>query len=112
MRGEGGAREEEGEDHDNVYNNAQRCGERKGERERRKEREKKRGNGASCVRNARTSRSCVPFARENDRFLSLSLIRLITTLLGKLINKLRFARLVVRGTVRTFMRVRTLLSRK
>lgn len=110
MRGEGGAREEEGEDHDNVYNNAQRCGERKGERERRKEREKKRGNGASCVRNARTSRSCVPF--ENDRFLSLSLIRLITTLLGKLINKLRFARLVVRGTVRTFMRVRTLLSRK
>lgn len=30
MRGEGGAREEEGEDHDNVYNNAQRCGERKG----------------------------------------------------------------------------------
>ena len=52
MRGEGGAREEEGEDHDNVYNNAQRCGERKGEeREGERERERERGNGASCVRN-------------------------------------------------------------
>lgn len=67
MRGEGGAREEEGEDHDNVYNNAQRCGERKGG-------ERERGNGASCVRNARTSRSCVLFAYSKMIALCIELV--------------------------------------
>ena len=93
MRGEGGAREEEGEDHDNVYNNAQRCGERKGEEregERERERERKRSKLRKKHRGHLVPAHCLLTLKRSFWSLSFFLLRLITTLPGKLINKFRF----------------------